>query len=193
MTPQKKSGGPLATCLIVLGVMVCLSVPIIGILAAIAVPNFLKYQCKAKQSEVRSNLSGLHAAQKAFYADYGYYTSDLVSLGWTPYGAPAYVYGFAYPGPDDLGPNDRKPADYDDERKDTVDASLAGASYQTNKMIDTDGNKLMSTDLPEDSWVERARFKAAAIGDVSEDDEGRLDEWTIDENRNLVHVTDDCR
>lgn len=193
MASKKKSGGPMATCLIVAGVLVCLSVPIIGILAAIAVPNFMRFQCKAKQSEAKTNLAGLFTAEKAFQADFGYYTSDLVSLGWTPHEAPAYVYGFAYAGPEDLGPSERKPADYDSERKDTVDPSIAGANYQTNRMIDGDGNKLLSTDLPEDSWVERARFKAAAIADLSKDDEGRLDVWTIDENRNLVNVVDDCK
>lgn len=188
----KGKGGMMATCLIVAGVLVCLSVPVIGILAAIAVPNFMRYQCKAKQSEAKSNLMGLYVAEKAFHADYGYYSSDLVSVGWTPFGAPAYVYGFAYPGPEELRESERKPADYDADRKDTVDSSLAGANYQTNKMVDGDGNKLLSTDLPEDSWVERARFKAAAVGDVKKDDEGRMDVWTVDENRTLVNETDDC-
>ncbi len=193
---QKKSGGAMTTCLIVAGVMVCLAVPVIGIIAALAlraVPNFVRFQCKSKQSEAKSNLMSLYTAEKAFHAEYGFYSSDLVSIGWTPFGAPAYVYGFAYPGPEELRQSERKPADYDADRKDTVDSSLAGANYQTNKMVDGDGNKLLSTDLPEDSWVERDRFKAAAIGDISKDDEGRMDVWTIDENRALVNVTDDCQ
>ena len=35
-------------------------VSIIGILAAIAIPNFLSYQAKAKQAEAKTNLVAIH-------------------------------------------------------------------------------------------------------------------------------------
>ena len=42
---QKKPKNKLVIgCVIATGVVLCLIVPIIGILAAIAIPNFLKYQ-----------------------------------------------------------------------------------------------------------------------------------------------------
>ena len=44
-------------------------VAIIGILAAIAIPNFMAYQCKAKQSEAKSNLGNARTAQEAYYAE----------------------------------------------------------------------------------------------------------------------------
>ncbi|MDH4229486.1 MAG: prepilin-type N-terminal cleavage/methylation domain-containing protein, partial [Nitrospirota bacterium] len=37
-------------------------VAIIGILAAVAIPNFLQYQAKSKQSEARVLLSGLYTS-----------------------------------------------------------------------------------------------------------------------------------
>ena len=40
-------------------------VAIIGILAAIAIPNFLKYQLRAKFSEASSNIEGLRKAEEA--------------------------------------------------------------------------------------------------------------------------------
>ena len=40
-------------------------VAIIGILAAIAIPNFIKYQLRSKFSEAASNLEGLRKAQEA--------------------------------------------------------------------------------------------------------------------------------
>jgi type IV pilus assembly protein PilA len=49
-------------------------VAIIGILAAIAVPNFLKFQCKAKTSEARTNLKALYVAQESFQAENDVYT-----------------------------------------------------------------------------------------------------------------------
>lgn len=45
-----------------------LVVAIIGILAAIAVPNFLKFQAKAKQAEARANLGGIFVAQTSYFS-----------------------------------------------------------------------------------------------------------------------------
>lgn len=43
-------------------------VAIIGILAAIAIPNFLKFQARARQSEAKGNLKGLATSQKSYLA-----------------------------------------------------------------------------------------------------------------------------
>jgi type IV pilus assembly protein PilA len=73
-------------------------VAIIGILAAIAVPNFVKFQCRSKQSEARGNLKSMYVAQESFRADFDYYQSVQAitsgamartasnSIGWTPKG-----------------------------------------------------------------------------------------------------------
>ena len=44
-------------------------VAIIGILAAIAVPNFVKFQCRSKQSEAKGNLKALYVSEEAFRAE----------------------------------------------------------------------------------------------------------------------------
>jgi type IV pilus assembly protein PilA len=44
-------------------------VAIIGILAAIAVPNFIKFQCRAKQSEAKSNLGALYTQEESYKAE----------------------------------------------------------------------------------------------------------------------------
>jgi len=56
MRIRKASGFTLIELMIV--------VAIIGILAAIAIPNFLKFQCKSKQSEAKTNLSGIFTARR---------------------------------------------------------------------------------------------------------------------------------
>jgi type IV pilus assembly protein PilA len=48
-------------------------VAIIGILAAIAVPNFVKFQCRSKQSEARGNLKAMYVAQESFKAEFDSY------------------------------------------------------------------------------------------------------------------------
>ena len=48
-------------------------VAIIGILAAIAIPNFLQYQMKSKQSEAKVNLNAIKTSEIAFQAEKGCY------------------------------------------------------------------------------------------------------------------------
>jgi len=68
-------------------------VAIIGILAAIAIPNFLNYQCKAKQSEAKQSLGTIAKSQEAYLSEYDTYTSDLDALGFAVKGDTArYSY-----------------------------------------------------------------------------------------------------
>ena len=59
-------------------------VAIIGILAAIAIPNFIKFQAKSKQSEPKANLRGLWLAQKAYFADRDSFASSVSDVGFIP-------------------------------------------------------------------------------------------------------------
>ena len=64
---QKKDGFTLIELMIV--------VAIIGILAVIAVPNFLTMQLRAKRSEVPTNLSAIRTAEQAYFHEYDRYTT----------------------------------------------------------------------------------------------------------------------
>ena len=48
-------------------------VAIIGILAAIAIPNFLQYQMKSRQSEAKTNLQAIKTSEVSFQAERGCY------------------------------------------------------------------------------------------------------------------------
>ena len=52
-------------------------VAIIGILAAIAIPNFLRFQLKAKTSEGKTNLAAIRTAEQSYYSEFGSYISAL--------------------------------------------------------------------------------------------------------------------
>ena len=43
-------------------------VAIIGILAAIAIPNFLRFQLKAKTSEGKTNIAAIRTAEQSYYS-----------------------------------------------------------------------------------------------------------------------------
>jgi type IV pilus assembly protein PilA len=70
-------------------------VAIIGILAAVAVPNYQKYQAKARQSEAKIGLAAIYTAEKAFYAEQSSYTICINAIGYAPEGATRY-YAIGY-------------------------------------------------------------------------------------------------
>jgi type IV pilus assembly protein PilA len=67
-------------------------VAIIGILAAIAIPNFIKFQAKGKQSEVNANLKAIFSAQKSAFPTLSGYWSDIGGIGFAPERGNRYRY-----------------------------------------------------------------------------------------------------
>ncbi len=67
-------------------------VAIIGILAAIAIPNFLKFQARAKQSEAKTNLKAYYTASKSRFAETGTYICQWCD--WAP--EKNYKYRYFY-------------------------------------------------------------------------------------------------
>jgi type IV pilus assembly protein PilA len=59
-------------------------VAIIGILAAIAIPNFVKFQARSKQSEARTNLKALFSAEKGWFGERDTYSDRLNLVGYAP-------------------------------------------------------------------------------------------------------------
>lgn len=69
-------------------------VAIIGILATVAVPNFTRFQNKAKQSEAKGNLGSLYTAMHAFKAEWNGFYGDFKDIGFQPNGKLLYNTGF---------------------------------------------------------------------------------------------------
>ena len=67
-------------------------VAIIGILAAIAIPNFMKFQAKSKQSEAKGNLKGIFTAQRAYYQEKQRYNVSVKAIGFQPERGNRYLY-----------------------------------------------------------------------------------------------------
>ena len=87
-------------------------VAIIGILAAIAIPNFLQYQLKSKTSEAKVNLGAIRTNEEAYRAETDVYkacaanpalpattakrafvaNTDFSAIGFTPAGTVYYSY-----------------------------------------------------------------------------------------------------
>ena len=70
-------------------------VAIIGILAAIAIPNFLNYQCKSKQSEAKQSLGTIAKNQEAYLAEFDKYADTSKKLGFAVKGSTQrYTYSY---------------------------------------------------------------------------------------------------
>ncbi len=88
-------------------------VAIIGILAAIAIPNFLRFQLKSKSSEGKVNIAAIRTAEESYLAEFGAYVDATASptmadpgaskvtfadnggfdtLGWSPEGRVFFQY-----------------------------------------------------------------------------------------------------
>lgn len=67
-------------------------VAIIGILAAIAIPNFVRFQARSKQSEVKANLKSWFTAEKTFYSEKDRYSINGALIGFAPEKNNRYKY-----------------------------------------------------------------------------------------------------
>ena len=70
-------------------------VAIIGILSAVAIPNFKSYQAKAKTAEAKLQLTSIYQAEAALQADYDSFAVCLKFAGYSgPSDANYYAVGF---------------------------------------------------------------------------------------------------
>ena len=60
-------------------------VAILGILVAIAIPQFASYRKRSFNSAARSDIRNAATAQEAYYVDHGIYSDDLAFLTHSPY------------------------------------------------------------------------------------------------------------
>jgi prepilin-type N-terminal cleavage/methylation domain-containing protein len=65
-------------------------VAIVAILAAIAIPNFIRFQNKARQSEARILLAGIFQSEVSYFAEHNEYADDWRLISFKPASEPKY-------------------------------------------------------------------------------------------------------
>ncbi|MGE5189133.1 MAG: type IV pilin protein [Gemmatimonadota bacterium] len=136
-------------------------VAIIGILAAIAIPNFMRFQAKSRQSEAKTNLGGVFTAETSYFAEYNRF-AHLGTVSWAPIGTTGR-YKYTTGGGADLG--------------------LQTVVYDA--WIVQPGINLTSGDID----VAPFEFTAGAQGSV--DTDVFMDQWMINDVRDLRNTADD--
>ena len=146
-------------------------VAIIGILAAIAIPNFMTYQAKARQSEAKVGLGGMFTSATSYFAENNtYIVATATDIGYKPSGSPKY--SFAYGG-------------------------MTGAAID---LINVGTTAAQATNpCPISAWVvgspavtlavTSGGFSAGAIGQI--DSDATCDEWYMNDVRALANNVND--
>jgi type IV pilus assembly protein PilA len=67
-------------------------VAIIGIIAAIAIPNFMSFVSKTRRSEVKYNLGGIYKAEVAWFGENDVFSNSFAVIRWRPEGVAYYTY-----------------------------------------------------------------------------------------------------
>ena len=147
-------------------------VAIIGILAAIAIPNFTKFQARAKQAEAKANLKAIYTAKYAQGAENDSFNcsdTDAMSggaanddvdgfCGWEPTGKTRYSY-------------------------------FAEGDVQTASVADTSGAACTTLPSADHDKESDRSFTVGATGNVDSDSE--CDDWRISDSGVLDNTTND--
>ena len=72
-----------------------ITIAIIGILAALAMSKFSDFDCKAKQSEAKTNLGTIRSCEEAYFAEYDRYAQSTSTIGFAVKGDTRYIYSIA--------------------------------------------------------------------------------------------------
>ena len=150
-------------------------VAIIGILAGLGIPSMQKQIAKARQTEIKLHLSGIHTAEKAFYAEFNTYTTDFGAMGFAPEGKCRYNAGFT--------------------TADTLARLNPGKGYPgaLNNIFRVGGAApnvtLLAEGIAFNNWAGATAddngYKAVGGGTIYK---SRMDEWSIDHNKAMNNV-----
>lgn len=148
-------------------------VAILGILAAIAIPNFMRFQAKSRQAEAKTNLGAIGTSAESWRAEQGtYVVTNIANLGWAPQGTVRYSYWYDVGGAGVMFP-------------------YPAASFSTG-VIDltaaTGCNRSTVTTITAPAAAANT-YTASSKGEIDAD--ATCDEWTYTEARVLANSLND--
>jgi type IV pilus assembly protein PilA len=154
-------------------------VAIIGILSAVAIPNFKKYQAKSKTSEAKLQLAAIYSVETTMQSDFDTFATCLTDGGYVAAARGYYVVGFSA-----------------DNTTANGNVTLAGGAcangqhqFAPTVTVRVNNDAAVVGDLAGATVPNTGdTFTAEAVGIISADNGGN-DTWNINENKNLTHPT----
>jgi type IV pilus assembly protein PilA len=149
-------------------------VAIIGILAAIAIPNFIAYQAKSKQSEAKVSLGAIFTSAVAYQAEsnpQSYVPTSISAIGWQPSGSPRYSFWYAVDVANPNGPG--TPTAFGG-------GSVSATPCNVNSTPSQNGAAVAAS---------TSGFTTGAKGNI--DGDVACDEWTMNDQRTLTNNYND--
>lgn len=153
-------------------------VAIIGILAAVGIPQYSKFQAKARASDSRVQLGALYTVEQTFRAEVGNFTICINNAGYTRPTASYYTVGFN-------ASNNYAQSGGPGSTNCTfgVNNSYYLATRNGSNGSTTAGSVL--ADLTATNITNGNQFNAAAAGYVSSTG---LDKWNVDDTQNFTNT-----
>jgi type IV pilus assembly protein PilA len=170
-------------------------VAIIGILAAIAIPNFIKFQAKSKQSEAKTGLKGIFQAQKSYFAERDSYSSAFNQIGYIPERGNRYSYHLGAANPQARGAATlATPADSNGFNIIQIDSFKLGGTLVTGGVGSTPVVSVepgvTSTGIPGVATGSNGSFVAMASGTIDNDSDN--DQWALGGGVTLTVAASAC-
>ena len=173
-------------------------VAIIGILAAIAIPNYQRYQARSRQSEAKVALSSVYTAEQGFFAENSTFTLCLkrIGVGGDSVQKRYYVFGFGLglgSDPGDCGPTGAQSClfyTYSGTTGQSACTATTGEAFfdntaLANPTLGPAGGCFIDT-VDRHALAHQDTFGAGATGSVSPVS-ATLDIWLIDQNKTLTN------
>lgn len=163
-------------------------VSIVGILAAIGLPNYQNFLARSRQVEAKLSLSAVYLAETTFAAEQGSFTTCLSTAGYVrPTQNVYYSVGFGNAA-STCGGGGTSPChttDFISLAPCPGGAFPAAAYFAADKAASGTPINRATFNANSLTSISFSTFTAAAVGRVSQKGSTTIDVWTIDEGKNL--------
>ena len=158
-------------------------VAIIGILAAIAIPNFIKFQARSKQSEAKANLKAVFTAQKAFFQEKDRFSTLTGEVGFEPERNNRYAYFLDATGT-------IEPRTTSTITQATTYTGIAVDTFKYGSALDQAYGATACASAAGLTGTPATSFVALALGNIDADT--TVDQWTISSDSRVFTAGGSC-
>ena len=146
---------------------------VLGILVAIAAPNFVRYQSLARQSEAKVALAAIYGGEMAFRAEFNKHVYDLRAIAYEGQERRLYAVGFPAVCVEKFGGQ-------------VAYLPTANAPFEEGRGVEIENFFRDVVKDPAGCKDPSEGFEAYAVGILRKG--GKLDVWRIDEQKNLQNL-----